>query len=848
MPINQSAVSGTIAIGIGYSQLSELCATMDIPCMSSNTFLLVQEDISQQIHTIAEREMEIAGEEERRLAIESGSIDTDGTPMCTVVADGQWSKRSYKTNYDALSGVATIIGYKSKKILFIGVRNRYCAVCQRAKNKGIPKPEHSCFLNWSKGATSMEADSIAEGFKRSMELHGLKYNKLIGDGDSSVKKRLSEIMPYGPKFHIQKIECRNHLLRNYGTKLSLLAKNIRHPYLNLRKHIQSNIIRFRNAIVKSIEYRSQLINQSDNDKRLGKRINFSQRQSYNTRVEAAVVSYNTSGEFLRKLHKNVVNEKSPGDIGKKYLKTKRMKSEKRKCKKLLFSKKVKKFSKQTGPDQHYGLAEPLLDDIPLNELESKKSAFILSLYLDHDKRIELEIKTREQANSQIWHTERRNRITGSNFGRICKMRPTTLCRSTVYDMLYRSFTSKSTDYGKAMENKAIIVFQNGFNCAVEPCGLIVDDDLHYLAATPDGLVGTDYVVEIKCPLKAKDSSSFIEAVMNKKITFCRIQNENEMELKKEHNYYYQIQGQMHVSKRKFCYFVVYTANWYKVQIIEYDESFWSNKMTLLTTPWTASTFNYDLCKALLCSNIPLFKLSQPSFRSFLEKYTNKIIPDQSTLCKKYVNECYEETINNIRAYVSEKKIWVSIDETTDVAGRYVANVIIGTLEIDNPGKIFLLNSEVLDKTNYATICRLFDNSLLIVWPEGIRRENILLFLSDAAPYMVKAGKSLKIFNPKMEHITCLAHALHRVCEEIRLQFPKVDKLISNMKKIFLKAPSQKQIFRNIAPNIPLPPEPILTRWGTWINAAIYYCEHFLLIKRVVMELDEDDAISIKKSL
>lgn len=51
-----------------------------------------------------------------------------------------------------------------------------------------------------------------------------------------------------------------------------------------------------------------------------------------------------------------------------------------------------------------------------------------------------------------------------------------------------------------------------------------------------------------------------------------------MELKKEHNYYYQIQGQMHVSKRKFCYFVVYTDNWSKVQIIEYDESFWSNKM------------------------------------------------------------------------------------------------------------------------------------------------------------------------------------------------------------------------------------------------------------------------------
>lgn len=107
MPINKSAVGGSIAIGIGYTQLSELCATMDIPCMSSNTFLSEQENISKQIHDIAEEEMRIAGNEERRLAIEAGCIDKDGTPMCTVVADGQWSKRSYKTNYDALSGAVS---------------------------------------------------------------------------------------------------------------------------------------------------------------------------------------------------------------------------------------------------------------------------------------------------------------------------------------------------------------------------------------------------------------------------------------------------------------------------------------------------------------------------------------------------------------------------------------------------------------------------------------------------------------------------------------------------------------------------------------------------------------------
>ena len=45
--------------------------------------------------------------------------------------------------------------------------------------------------------------------------------------------------------------------------------------------------------------------------------------------------------------------------------------------------------------------------------------------------------------------------------------------------------------------------------------------------------------------------------------------------------------------------------------------------------------------------------------------------------------------------------------------------------------------------------------------------------------------------------------------------------------------------------ISLPPEPILTRWGTWINATIYYCEHFENIQSVIKTFDSDDAASIK---
>jgi hypothetical protein len=55
-------------------------------------------------------------------------------------------------------------------------------------------------------------------------------------------------------------------------------------------------------------------------------------------------------------------------------------------------------------------------------------------------------------------------------------------------------------------------------------------------------------------------------------------------------------------------------------------------------------------------------------------------------------------MNEIRNQILNKKIWVSIDETTDIEGRYTTNVIIGTLLTDGLGKI-LLASEVLEKAN-----------------------------------------------------------------------------------------------------------------------------------------------------
>ena len=106
-------------------------------------------------------------------------------------------------------------------------------------------------------------------------------------------------------------------------------------------------------------------------------------------------------------------------------------------------------------------------------------------------------------------------------------------------------------------------------------------------------------------------------------------------------------------------------------------------------------------------------------------------------------------------------------------------------------------------------------------------------------YMLSARKTLKDLYPKLIHTTCLAHGLHRVVETIREQNPEVNKLISVGKKIFLKAPKRVDAFKKHLPGVSLPPEPVSTRWGTWLSAVTWYVKNFEGFKAVVTELDND---------
>ncbi|KAL4113004.1 hypothetical protein QTP88_016713 [Uroleucon formosanum] len=286
--------------------------------------------------------------------------------------------------------------------------------------------------------------------------------------------------------------------------------------------------------------------------------------------------------------------------------------------------------------------------------------------------------------------------------------------------------------------------------------------------------------------KAKSSvSSRLHSYVNKygnnnfssdgEVLFCKVRNIKVSALKR-------FTLEQHISREKHTRGVKRQkeSEKPKTQLLLTDTSITSKK----------SSFNLELCQTLLLANIPLNKLNNEHFRKFLEKNIKVDIPNESTLRKNYVELCYNDTMQKIRDYVGNKKIWVSMDETTDVEGRYVVNVIIGTWELENARKIFLLHTDVLEKANNSTIAKI-------------------------------------------------------AAEEIRTNFQDINKLISSVKKVFLKAPYRVQIFKTIVPGIPLPPVPVLTRWGTWINAGNYYCEHLSDIKKVILELDKNDSVAIK---
>lgn len=213
-------------------------------------------------------------------------------------------------------------------------------------------------------------------------------------------------------------------------------------------------------------------------------------------------------------------------------------------------------------------------------MELEKAQYFQILLKNMQERHTIERETILQSNCQKWVDIRSQILTASNFGKICRSRPTSKL-NIVKNLIYKCFESEATKYGKIHERDALEMLEKQEQIVIEGCGLFIDKEFCFLGASPDGIIiGSNGIVEVKCCYSVK-GLTFQEAIATKKLKFLSCDQANNYSLKKTHCYYYQIQGQLHITGKDYCLFGVYNespGNTMFVQKIFKDDQFWDNKM------------------------------------------------------------------------------------------------------------------------------------------------------------------------------------------------------------------------------------------------------------------------------
>ena len=157
-------------------------------------------------------------------------------------------------------------------------------------------------------------------------------------------------------------------------------------------------------------------------------------------------------------------------------------------------------------------------------------------------------------------------------------------------------------------------------------------------------------------------------------------------------------------------------------------------------------------------------------------------------------------------------------DEAEVAKQKYINVLVGSL--DAPNQTFLVDCHLLDSSsndNSSIILHTVDDILRQL---EIKRKNFLLFLTDAARYMPLAEKTLKELYPSLRHVNCIEHLLHNCTTYVHAHFKNIDEVIATIKTTAIKHKDCKKDFHDAG--LPSPPDPVITRWATWLRAALYY--------------------------
>jgi len=190
-----------------------------------------------------------------------------------------------------------------------------------------------------------------------------------------------------------------------------------------------------------------------------------------------------------------------------------------------------------------------------------------------DQAIEIENATKGQ--NPKWFMERKWRLTASHFGEVLKCterRDYAKFCETLF--CAPALSTPPIIHGKTYEPIAIEIFEQKFNQKVNKSGLFVNDAFPNFAATPDGIIDEETIIEVKCPFNARNDL----ISESNCISFLQQNKDKSLQLKTSHNYYYQIQGQLAICKKSKCILIVYTFKDLECFEILYNPEFVETQM------------------------------------------------------------------------------------------------------------------------------------------------------------------------------------------------------------------------------------------------------------------------------
>jgi hypothetical protein len=164
--------------------------------------------------------------------------------------------------------------------------------------------------------------------------------------------------------------------------------------------------------------------------------------------------------------------------------------------------------------------------------------------------------------SEEWFKARKGRVTGSSVGAILGLspfnKPADVMRRMVRDYygLPSEFTGNvATEWGTLHESGAIVEYEMLTGRNVEPATFVMHED--WIGASPDGYVGENGLIEVKCPFGLRLEFAPVKFKL----------------AKMQPHYFAQMQIQMLATNREWCDFWQWTPSDTSLERVNRDDKY-----------------------------------------------------------------------------------------------------------------------------------------------------------------------------------------------------------------------------------------------------------------------------------